>query len=408
MRFACSALIIVLCACVSGWSEDGSEPLLVVARVHWPGQDLTNAQVRVFRDPQRQELVGSFPALDTSGRCVLPLEQGEYYLMAVVDVDGDQALSPGDGMGFYGVVDPTTSQPQPCRITADTSEVLIVISLMMDTERKLSLTGVTEPSPPPPRRALNMAGTVAGAAEQGLICVYFVPTEGGRCFAAAAMLPAGEFRATILDGEYYLFAAQDVSGDEVIGEGDLVAVPGYKAAQGEAFPATELAEDQSELRLDLTWRVGPDGLLQAREGQATGPRVALDTLPAVVLGEVLNMPSADGEGAEAPGPTTPGIARAFQDATLRKEVGFSRFAGPRFALCVPTGTYFVTVTADHDADARPTPGDQLGFYGVTDLAKSHGPQPLMLRPAELRPVQIPLVATLNAELKPEANTTVPR
>lgn len=408
MRSLCSVFIIVLCACSCGWSEEGAEPLLVVARVHWPGQDLTNAQVRVFRDAQRQELVGSFPALDTSGRCVLPLAEGEYYLMAVVDVDGDQALSPGDGMGFYGVVDPSTSQPQPCRIQADTTEVLIAVSLVVNAERKLSLTGVTPPPPPTPRRALNMAGEVTGAAEQGLTCVYFVPTAGGRCFAAVVTLPTGEFRATILDGSYYLFAAQDVSGDEVIGEGDLVAVPGYKAEQGEAFPAVELADDQSELHLELAWVVGPGGLLQARDGNASGPRLALATLPAVVWGEIPNMPSADEEGAEAPAHSNSGLARAFADVTLRTEVGFARFAGPRFALCVPTGTYFVTVMADRDADARPTPGDQLGFYGVTDLTKSHGPQPLMLRPAELRPVQIPLVATLNADLKPAAHTTAQR
>lgn len=404
MRTNYAVLMAMLYACACGWAQEAPEPQLVVATVHWPGQDLTNAHVRVFRDPQRQDLVGSFPALDTTGRCVLPLEPGEYYMMAVVDVNGDEALSPGDGMGFYGVVDPNNSQPQPCRVTADTTEVLIVISLAMTAERKLALTGVAEPEPPKQRQVLNVAGTLSGLSEQGLACVYFVPTDGGRCFAAAVARPDGDFRAIVVDGQYYLFAAQDASGDEVIGEGDLVALPGYAADQGEAFPTTQLAEHQPELQLELTWRIGREGLLQVRDGEASGPRMALETLPAVVLGGVPNMPSRLAEAQDEPAPS-PGIVRAFRDPALREQAGAWQFVGSEFALCVPTGMYFLTVTADRDANARPTAGDQLGFYGVADLAKSHGPQPLMLRPGELRVVEVSLVATLNHELKPEPNTT---
>jgi hypothetical protein len=50
----------------------------------------------------------------------------------------------------------------------------------------------------------------------------------------------------------------------------------------------------------------------------------------------------------------------------------------------------------------------LGFYGVTDLLSSYGPQSVRRRAGEIRTVDFTLTARPNAGLKPEALTPAPR
>jgi hypothetical protein len=166
----------------------------------------------------------------------------------------------------------------------------------------------------------------------------------------------------------------------------------------------DLPADRNDLALELLWKIGPEGLLQAREGGAAGPRMDLATLPGVLRGTVSDWPPNPDESKEP----VRGLARAFRDAALREEVARSRLRGPEFALCVPAGVCFASVSADCDGNDRLTAGDLLGFYGVTDLLSSHGPQPVMLRAGEIRAVDLALTAQLNAELKPEALTPAQR
>ena len=52
-------------------------------------------------------------------------------------------------------------------------------------------------------------------------------------------------------------------------------------------------------------------------------------------------------------------------------------------------------------------GDRIGFYGVADLRLAHGPQPVALRPGELRHVSLALVAQLDEQLRPVPLTPEP-
>lgn len=388
---ALSLLLAALAVSSLALAQPAPEPVLVVGQVHWPGHDLTNSQVRVFRDKERRDPVGAFPTLDGSGRCLLPLQPGEYYLTAVVDLNGDQKLGPGDGLGFYGVTDPTTSEPQPLKVTADTAAALLLISLEMNPEGKLQATGVTAPEPNLADRLLTMTGRVSGLAEAGAAYVYLVPQGGGPCSAAAVSPAAPAFTFTVPGGVYYLFAVQDANADERVGPGDLVAVAGYAPEQGATFPTVEFKQSPPEATLVLQWRIGPDGLLRAREGEGTGPQMALGTLPAVLRVTISNLPA----------PETAGRLTAFRDPQLKDPAGVGEFRGSPGVLCLPTGTYFVTVLADLDTNLQASPGDLLGFHGVADLLKSHGPQPVYLRPGELRSAEIALTAKLNAAAKPE-------
>lgn len=374
------------------------DPVLVIGQIYWPGKDLTNAQIRVFRDQQRQDPVGAFPSLDNTGRCLLPLRPGEYWLMAVVDLNGDQKLGPGDGLGFYGVVDPTQSQPQPFKVEEKTFAALLPISLEMGQDNKLVATGVQEPPPPGPTRWVTLAGHVSGQADQGPVLVYLVPQGGGLCFAALATAPTGQFTATVAAGRYYVFAVQDSNDDARVSLGDRVAVYGYSPEQGAAFPTAEFKDNQAELALTLGFGIGEGGQLKALAGDGLGPKMDLGTLPALIRGHVRNMPDAEGRG----------MVRAFRDATLREEVGLARCYGGDFALCLPEGLYFLSVFADRDGNDKPTPGDWVGFFGVDDLLKSRGPQPLMVRTGEIRTLDLGLTAVLDAASHPAPLPATPQ
>jgi uncharacterized protein (DUF2141 family) len=210
---------------------------VVIVSLYWPGHDLTHSQVRVFRDAQHQDLVGAFPATDAEGKVLMAVAPGMYYLTAVVDTDNDGKLSAGDGLGFYGVLDPKQERPAPVEIKEKAFAIWIPISLVMGADGKLTPTGVTKPAPPPPPKSVTLSGQVTGLQATGLTVVYAVPKSGqGACYAALPAPEKGDFALQVAAGEYYLFAVQDVNETEKVEAGDLMAVFGYTPGQGRNFP----------------------------------------------------------------------------------------------------------------------------------------------------------------------------
>ena len=380
---------LILACCGPVWGQD--EPAapaqcLVVVGLHWPDHDLSHAQVRVFRDKERRDLVGAFPATDAGGKVVLTVAPGTYYVTAVVDINNDSQLNAGDGLGFYGVQDPNTQQPQPLEIKEAAAGFWLTISLTVLPDGKLAPTGAGPPTPPAPPARHTLGGTIGGGTGAATV-VYLVPAGGrGQCFAAMAGAD-GAFELSFTAGEYYVFALEDANHTEGADPGDLCAVHGYTAEQGQAFPTVQLQEDVADLPLRLEWRVSETGLLQHLETQTDGPQMALQTLPAVVVGRV--------EGQDVAG-----VARAGPEAGFAGDATSVPLAGGRFIMALPAGVYYLSVMATAQADGKPTPGDELGFYGVTDLRKAHGPQPFALRPGEVVAMSLRLVARLKEDLRP--------
>lgn len=378
-------LLTLLATLTWAWAQE-AEQCVGIIELAWPGQDLSGAQVRFFRDAARQDLAAAFPATSPEGKVVVAIPAGTYYLAAVADRDKDGKIGPGDGLGFSGVVDPTTDQPGSLVVKDPVFQLWLPISLVMNTEGKLAPTGVTRPTPPPAAKAVMLRGTVTETEPTGLVLVYAVPKDGGACVAT---LPAadGTWALELATGEYYLFAVQDVNGTEQVDSGDRFAVFGYRAEQGRTFPTTTFAAQASGLTLALTWRLTESGLLKAVAGEAEGPQTAPETIPAVVFGRVV--------GTEAT--TTIGAAN---DARFSRPAGSFRADQGRFTLALPAGTYFFNLLTDTDGDAQASPGDLVGFYGVGNLRLGHGPQPLLLVGGEIRPLDFTLVGKLGADLKP--------
>lgn len=391
---SCLAILVALAA-----PALAQDDCVVVAALHWPGHDLSHAQVRVFRDKERRDLVAAFPSGDPSGKVLMTLAPGTYYLSAVVDTNNDGKLNGGDGLGFYGVEDPNTQQPQPLEVKAAVGAVWLPISLVMGEDGKLSPTGVRRPEAQAPPERHRLSGAVTGG-HGATTVIYLVPAGGdGQCFATAAG-EGGAFELSFTSGEYYLFAIEDSNGTEGADPGDGCAVYGYTPEQGRAFPTTQLKSDLTDMQMPLQWRISDTALLKHVETEAEGPQMALQTLPAVVLGQVTGN-----------GPEGSGVATAADNARFIGGTATAAASGGRFVLAMPAGVYYVSVVVRpeaKDAGWKPAlPGDLIGFYGVTDLRKAHGPQPLALKPGEMVPAQVHLVGRLDAQLHPQPLSTEP-
>ncbi|MEI6501371.1 MAG: hypothetical protein WCP21_10150, partial [Armatimonadota bacterium] len=306
MTRALPLLIALLTATLAPAIAQDADQCMGLISLCWPGHDLSNAQVRVFRDAQRQQLVGAFPATGPEGTVIIAVPAGTYYLTAVADLDQDDKVTAGDGLGFSGVVNPTTDLPAPVAVKDKAFTLWLPISLQMGADGKLSATGVTRPQPPTAAKWVALSGTVSGRGSAGLVVVYAVPKSGkGPCRAA---LPAsdGAFALQVPVGDYYLFAVQDANETEKVDAGDLMAVHAYQPGQGRAFPTTSCQADAADLKLALQWRLSPEGLLKAVEGDAEGPQTAPDTIPAVVCGKLV-------------GTTAPATIRAATDSHFALE-----------------------------------------------------------------------------------------
>jgi len=377
-------------ACALPLFAQGQDECVVVVSLHWPDHDLAAAQVRVFRDAQRHDLVAAFPATDAGGKVILALAPGTYYLTALADLNKNDKLDAGDGLGFYGVLDPNTDQPQPLEVKAKLSALRLPISLVMQADGKLAPTGVKLPAlEPPPVKVCRLSGTLSGGSGK-LQIVYLVPKgPSGPSYAA---LPGadGSFSLTFAAGEYYVFAAEDTNGTEGLDPGDLFAVHGYRTELGRDFPTVQLGQDVADLKLALQWRIGDTGLLKSLDGATEGPQVALDTLPAIVMGSISDMPA----GSKA-------IVSACTDARFIGIVNTASTGDGHFMLSLGAGVYYLSaMSIQHPDGETRTAGDLVGFYGVSDLRQAHGPQPVALRPGEIRSVSIGLTAKLDEQLHP--------
>ncbi len=76
-------------------------PALVSGHLVWEGTALRQGTMTFFRNKGLSELAAIAPA-GSDGSYAVVLAPGTYYVMAGADMDGDNAMSTGDGVGVYG------------------------------------------------------------------------------------------------------------------------------------------------------------------------------------------------------------------------------------------------------------------------------------------------------------------
>lgn len=328
---------------------DAAAGTLVIAQAIWPDQDLSHASFHLFTDPQMKDRVDVFPSGGPAGAAFLALRPGSYYIMVVVDVNGNGQTDAGDAFGWYGVEDlAPSSRPRPLVVGDEPGQIITIPILVTRTEN-----GGLAPLPHAPRGRGTVIGRLTGARESS--CVLLRADPQARSFPAALVNPDGSFEVVAQGGEYQLLAY------------------GRWGQEGDA--TWQLLAPQVEVRADQTTDLG----------EVSGPGAPVADPPAVLAGVVT--------GAQVPEGSAIHV-QVCADATMQGEVAVTRAAASGlFVIGVQPATYYLRVIVG--PDTVPGPGDMLGFYGVHSLAGEDRPQPVVLGYGTVRAdLLIPIVARL--------------
>ncbi|MFP4249463.1 MAG: hypothetical protein ACLFU7_07375 [Armatimonadota bacterium] len=342
---------------------EGDRGQVVVMRAVWPDGDLANTSFRIFADREMRVPMDVLPAPE--GEAMIVLQPGEYYVMAVVDANGNNAVDAGDGFGFYGVSDlAADSRPLPLTVEETKLNSATIPILMVMTED-----GRLAPLPSALQTTTGaLSGRVAGLAESAgptLVLALPVGMQTRPVVTLAAADGAFELEAPV--GTHLLVAIADGDDSLTVSAADSVAILGSAEAPIVVETGATVALDQPlELAAD---HVAPEGM------------------PALIAGRIT--------GAEIPEGGQASVAFCT-DAQMRNEA-FSVAAGAdgRYAVVAEPGTYYVRVTIDRDGDDALGAGDMMGFFGVDDLLGGDEPAPVEVEESVLwTDMEVPISARI--------------
>ena len=337
--------------------QQPAEPQAILAQAYWPGQDLSNTFFRVFSDAALREVIDVFRAAGPDGLALLLLPPGQYWIMAVVDVNDNSVPDTGDGIGFYGVNEISAeARPTPLEVAAGKADsITIPILVRLNDQMRME---------PLPWTQAGLPGIVTGAVpelrEHGGV-VVLLPVEGDGVPTAAPLDAEGGFTVTALAGSYRLIAASGADAAVAVGGSDEEPI---------------IVAADAELHL---------GAIAISEGPLPADA------PALMAGRVTGTPAAQ-EG----GRTT--IALFADEAMQQQVLVLEATPEGRFAAVLAPGSYYLRAIVDRDGDDLLSVGDLLGFHGVTDLMSEERPAPLEIAEGTLLTnVEIAISASINEE-----------
>ncbi|MBT3266553.1 hypothetical protein HN371_05325 [Candidatus Poribacteria bacterium] len=219
----------------------------VTGRVEWPGHPPARATVEFYADAALLVPVTTVVAGPT-GEFAASVPEGQYYVVANVDVDANGYVSAGDGIGGHGTSDITSFPPRPYAAEADAADLSITVSGAFSASGML-LPVESEGDAPTATEEYDVASGIMGrilwdghAAKEAWLLI-----SESTDFADATMLPVvldgfGNFVVALPEGAYYVMAIVDAAGDEQVGAGDGVAVYGARVAMdaGDTQPSRVL------------------------------------------------------------------------------------------------------------------------------------------------------------------------
>jgi len=167
---------------------------------------------------------------------------GEYYLLASVDVDQDDKYSTGDMIGAYGTLDLVNTPPQPLIISAKSSEsisdIQIVLTATYGSDGQLL---AMDDTPIVPKNLKSIKNGIAGRIltddirsekpthnREALISV--AKTDD---FSKAIAIPIdvgldGSYQVPLVPDDYYVMVVIDLNGDRKAGLNDGVGIFGTR------------------------------------------------------------------------------------------------------------------------------------------------------------------------------------
>jgi len=348
-------------------ADDGdAQGQVVIMRAIWPGADLTNTSFRVFDDKQMRQLVDIFPAPD--GTAMAVLRPGEYYVMAVVDANGNNQVDAGDGFGFNGVSDLSgASQPSPATVEANALNQVTIPILMTRHED-----GRLVPLPSALQATTGtLTGKVEGISGAGKPTLLVALPVGMQTRPVVTPVGAdGAFTLQVPAGGHMLVAIADSDDSGTVTPADLIATAGTSDA-----PISVEADGSKALAETLT----PTRDCAAPEG-----------LPALVAGRIT--------GAEIPEGGRASVAFCSDQSMRNEAFSVATDSEGRYAAVADPGIYYARVTIDAAADGALGVGDMLGFYGVDNLLAGGVPVGVKVtEDALLTNVDIAVTARINED-----------
>ncbi|MFW6156620.1 MAG: hypothetical protein ACOC7J_04820, partial [Armatimonadota bacterium] len=310
--------------------EDAAEGegQVVVMRAVWPDGDLTNTAFRVFEDRAMRNMVDVFPA--PGGNAMAVLRPGEYFVMAVVDVNGNNKPDTGDGFGFHGVSDLSAeSQPEPMKVEEGKLNTTAISILMTRAED-----GRLTPLPSALERTTGtLSGELKGVSGAGKSILLALPVGMQTRPVVTVVDEDGSFKLEVPAGAHTLVALTDADDSGTVTVGDVLATRGV--AGGEPVS------------------VGADADTAVEPMEIGGDHAVPEDLPPIVAGRVTGAQIPEGGRA---------VVAFCTDQALRNEA-FSVVARPdgSYAAVPEAGTYYLRATIDEADDGRLGVGDMLGF-----------------------------------------------
>lgn len=318
-------------------AEPEDEPLVVLGQVTWAGLDWTpGGAVLAAKDARFREIVASVP-LNREGRFALFVKPGTYYLMAYVDVNANGQADTPDGVGFYGVLQPTDA-PAALEVLpdspAETVGIEVVFQFGEDRKLQRALRGADV--------ALgSLQGVVLGAAERPVYVVCWPAGDGwiGHGSVAAA---DGSFELLVPAGDYIVFAVADADGDGAIHPGEPA---GILAENNQPRVIQVLPQGHVPLTaIELSGKLNEVGEVEVGDHAIALPGARMPALCRLVVPEELQM--------------VPRQALLFAEAAHKTLIA-SAWTPPGSLLALRPATYYLVCGFDRDRDGRLGQGDAL-------------------------------------------------
>ena len=371
----------------------------ITGRIIWDGQDLSHANVSVYRDDKLRELyISGIPKLG-DGQFTLNVEPGQYYLAAYVDVNKSGNFDAGDGLGIFGITAWDNKDQKYQIVKVDQKERVREIEIPITgratlTEGKFNIIPVSQYQPTEFQKfqsdlrtaTSGCSGTLSLAlgeenpkpfALEGRKALILAYTDLSWKYRAGitTVSDSGAWHLNLPPGKYYLMAIVDNNKTNKLDAGDDFGFYGVEnmRKRGE-FPEPVLISSNK-----LTTDIGITISATYQKNKETSQENS-----SILTGKV-----------SLPEGTTARI-EVYAESTLVTPIASGETATDgTFHIALPPGEYYVIVNLDANKDGRYSEGDGLGGYGTVDITTQR-PAPITLTAGENRNIELLISARYDA------------
>ena len=371
----------------------------ITGRIIWGGQDLSHANVSVYRDDKLRNLyVSGIPKLG-DGQFTLQVEPGQYYLAAYVDVNKSGNFDAGDGLGIFGITEWDNKNQKYQIVKVDQKERVRDIEIPITgratlTDGKFNIVPASRYQPTEFQKFQSDLRTATSGCSGTLSLTLdkenpkSFALEGRKALILAYTDLSWKYRAGITTvsgsgvwdlnlspGKYYLMAIIDNNKTNKLDAGDDFGFYGVEdmRKRGE-FPEPVLISP-NKLITDIDITISATYQRQKRTSQENS---------SILTGKV-SLP----EGTSA-------RIEVYAESTLVTPIASGETATDgTFHIALPPGEYYVIVNLDANKDGRYSEGDGLGGYGTVDIT-TEPPAPITLIAGENRNIDLLVSAHYDA------------